>query len=93
MILPWCLQGARRGERDGAGLAVAVCATELGLLRPTLLPGPLLVGVSSAVLPLEEQLGSSDTVCCLEIHSSLQKRREEWISFIGTAVLSLVSPC
>lgn len=32
MILPGCVLGARRGERDRAGLAAAVCAAELGLL-------------------------------------------------------------
>lgn len=68
-------------ERDRAGLAVAVCPTELGLLccsKADCCQGHCWYELA-AVLPLEEELGS-------KIHSPLSKREEPQLGWDWCAV-------
>lgn len=81
----WSCLGACRepGEGRGTGLGWQLLSVPLSwdcsaAARLTLLPGALLVGVSSADLLLEKQLGSSGTVCLRSI--PLSKREERHAS-------------
>lgn len=78
-------------ERDRAGLAVAVCPTELGLLccsKADCCQGHCWYELA-AVLPLEEELGSSGSLLLEDPFLSLQKRRASaWLGLVCCYLLA-----